>query len=216
MSEIYSPAKASGSCVPQAYCRDPTLPFWRSNIDADALFEAHAHSPDRAHAWLRYRNVNETCPGFRQAVMMLGHFEAGILNDHTYRWTFTPGCRGDLAVTVPIREDCRVIDFVAMSRHDHTVWGCVTGAGQYIGSLTSSPLRVHRSPAHWLANDCDGVLLLSKYFYPQLRNAPKLVAEDDDHAFELSERVFIEPALEFGCDASQAEDQSFEQIEVAE
>lgn len=147
--------------------------------------------------------------------MMRGNFEGGILNKHTYHWTFTPGHRGDLAITVPIRGDCRIIDFVAMSRLDHTVWGCVTGAGQYIGSLTSSPLRIHRSFAGWLANDCDGIVPLTKEFFPQLRNAPMLTAEDDDHAFELSERVFIEPALNFGRDASQAEDQSLEQIEVA-
>lgn len=141
---------------------------------------------------------------------MNGHFEGGILCNHTYHWTFTPGRRGDLAIVVPVAND-----FVAISRHDHTVWGCTTGHGQYLGSLTAPRLRVYRTPAGWLANDCDGILPLAKAFLPQLRNAPCLVAEDDDHAWELAEQVFVEPAIKFGCDAGQAEDQSFEQIEVA-
>jgi hypothetical protein len=215
MREVFLPTQASSSSVPLVYYRDPTLPFWQANIDGDSLFSAHEHWPERARAWLRYRNVAETCSGYREARMMRGYFEGGVLNKHTYHWTFTPGYRGDLAITLPIRSDCRIIDFVAMSRFDHTVWGGVTGAGQYIGSLTSSRLRIHRTFAGWLANDCDGVVPLRKDFFPQLRNAPKLVAENDDHAFELSERVFIEPALDFGCDAGQAEDQSLEQIEVA-
>jgi hypothetical protein len=206
---------AAGTSSSLFYYRDPTLPFWLSNVDADSLFSAQAHRPERAQAWLRHRNVSETCSGFRDAVMMRGHFEGGILDGHTYHWTFTPGGRGDLAVTVPIHGDYRIIDFVAMSRFDHTVWGCTTGAGQYVGSLAASPLRVYRTLADWFANNCNGILPLSKLFYPQLRNAPLLVAEDDDHAFELSERVFIEPTLAFGCDASQAEDQSYKQIEVA-
>jgi hypothetical protein len=195
------------------YHRDPTVPFWRFNVDADALFEAHAHRPDRAQAWLRHRNVSKSCPGFRDAVMMKGHFEAGILSNHAYHWTFTPGHEGDLAIAIPVLHDCRLADFVVISRQDHTVWGCCTGGGQYLGAITS-PLRVHRTVADWLANDCDGILPLSKTFLPLLRNAPKIIAEDDDHAWELAYRVFIDPAAAFGGDQDEAEKQAHSRIEV--
>jgi hypothetical protein len=195
------------------YHRDPTVPFWRFNVDADALFEAHAHRPDRAQAWLRHRNVSESCPGFVDAVMMRGHFEGGILSNHAYHWTFTPGHNGCLAIVVPVVHDYRLVDFAAMSRHDHTVWGCCTGVGQYLGVFTS-PFRVHRTVADWLANDCDGILPLSKTFLPLLGNAPKIIAEDDDHAWELAYRVFIDPAATFGGDQHTAEALAYNCIEV--
>ena len=146
---------------------------------------------------------------------MLGHFEGGILGNHTYHWTFTPGRKGDLAIVVPVYNDCRLVDLAAFSRHDHNIWGCVTGAGQYVGSLAAAPLRIHRTLAGWLANDCGGLLPLSKLFYPQLRNAPSIIADDDDHAWDLAFRVFIDPAAKFGCDEEEAEQQAYEQIEVA-
>lgn len=205
----------SNAALLAAYQRDTSLPYWQNYIDVDSLFAANAHNPERAQAWLRHRKVSDSCTGFLQAVTMKGHFEGGVLSNHTYHWTFTPGQRGDTAIVIPIYGDFRLVDFVAMSRHDHNVWGACIGTGQFVGTLAATPLRIHRSLAGWLANDCDGILPLSKGFYPQLRNAPKLVAEDDDHAFELSERVFIDPAIKFGCDAGEAEDQSFEQIEVA-
>ena len=61
-------------------------------------------------------------------------------------------------------------DFVAMSRHDYNVWGCVTGRGQYAGSTftgrkeNESPLRVYKTPINWLLANCEGVLPLSKSF----------------------------------------------------
>jgi hypothetical protein len=195
------------------YHRDPTVPFWRLNADADALFQAHAHRPDRAQAWLRHRNVAETCSGFRHAVMMRGHFEGGILCNHSYHWTFTPGRKGDLAIAVPVHHDSRVVDFAAMSRHDHTVWGCCTGAGQYLGTITT-PLRVHRTVADWLAQDCDGILPLCRTFLPLLGNALKIIAEDDDHAWELAYRAFIDPAAAFGANQHEAEQLAFNRIEV--
>ena len=196
------------------YHRDATVPYWRSNIDVDQLFTAHAHRPDRAQAWLRFRKVSESCSGFERAAMMQGHFEGAILGNHTFHWTFTPGRKGGLALALPVLNDCRLIDVVAMSRYDHTVWGAVIGTGLYLGDITT-PLRVHRSPANWLANDCDGVLPLSKAFLPALRNAPRIIAEDDDHAWELAYRVFIDPAAAFGADQREAEEQAYEQIEVA-
>jgi Recombinase len=60
------------------YDRDPTVPFWRSNVDVDLLLAAHAHRPDRAQAWLKFRDVSE-CSILEQAVMMRGHFELGLL-----------------------------------------------------------------------------------------------------------------------------------------
>jgi hypothetical protein len=194
------------------YHRDPTVPYWRSNVDIDSL-TAFAHRPERAQAWLRHRNVSETSAGFEQATMMNGHFEGGILGNHTYNWTFTPGRKGDLAIALPVFNEDRLADIVAMSRHDHTVWGCVTGAGQYLGDITT-PLRIHRSPADWLANDCDGIVPLSKAVFTSLQNAPKLIAADDDHAWDLTYRVFINAAAKFGADQSEAEELAYERIEV--
>src|ERR1700682_21405 len=95
-------ASAASIATSAFYHRDPTVPFWRLNVDADALFEAHSHLPDRAQAWLRNRNVAESCSGFQQAVVMRGHFEGGILGNHTYHWTFTPTHSGDLAIVIPV------------------------------------------------------------------------------------------------------------------
>jgi hypothetical protein len=204
---------ASGISRSATYHRDPTVPFWRFNVDADALFEAHAHRPDRAQAWLRYRNVCETCLGFRSVTMMRGHFEGGVLGNHLYHWTFTPIHSGDPAIVMPVFHDHRLIDFVAVSRHDHRVWGCCTGTGQYLGDI-KTPLRVHRAPANWLACDCDGILPLSKTFMPLLRNAPSIIAEDDEHAWELAYRVFVDPAAEFGANQGDAEELAYTRIEV--
>jgi hypothetical protein len=195
------------------YHRDPTVPFWRLNVDAAALFDGHKHRQDRAQAWLRYRNVSEDCPGFRQAFIMRGIFEPGILGNHLYCRTFTPTYLGALAVVVPVFQDFRVADFVAISQHDHTIWGCCTGAGQYLGGI-ATPLPVYRTPANWLANDCLGILPLSKAYLPLLRTAPKLIAEDDDHAWELAYRVFIDPAAEFGASQGDAEELAYTRIEV--
>ena|SRR6266550_3041794 len=104
------------------YDRDPTVPFWRSNVDVDSLFAAHALRPDRAKAWLKFRGVSESAT-FERAVMMRGHFEGGILSNHTYHWTFTPTYKGELAVVLPVYDGCRLVDFLAISRHDHSMWG---------------------------------------------------------------------------------------------
>jgi hypothetical protein len=200
-------------CTSPFYHRDPTVPFWRFNVDADALFEAHAHRPDRAQAWLRYRDVSENCLGFRRAVMMRGHFEEGLLGNHTYCWTFTPTYSADLAIVLPVFHECRLSDFVAMSRHNHEIWGCCTGTGQYLGEI-KAPLRIHRSLAGWLANDCDGILPLTKSFFPHLQNAASIIAEDDDHAWDLAHRIFIDPAARFGSDQEVAEQLSYNRIEV--
>jgi hypothetical protein len=160
------------------YDRDPAVPFWRSNVDVDSLFTAHAHNPKRAQAWLKFRDVSDST-----AVMMRGHFEGGILGNHTYHWTFTPTYTGKLAVVLPVYEQHRLVDMLAVSRHNHSIWGCVTGAGQYIGSTTlhrkanDSPLRVYKTPITWLLASCEGILPLSKSFFPLLRSATSIIAE---------------------------------------
>jgi hypothetical protein len=193
------------------YNRDSTVPFWRSNVDVDALFENHSHRPERAQAWLRYRNVSETCLGFEQAVMMHGHFEGGILGYHTYHWTFTPGRRGDLAIVLPVYEDYRLVDMLAISRHDRSIWGCVTGAGHFVGSTAvhrktlNSPLRVYKTPINWLLANCEGILPLSKSFFPLLQHASIIIAEGYEHAWEISELAFMAPAERLFLDCDSAE-----------
>src|SRR5712672_3614094 len=52
------------------YNRDDSLPYWRNNVSAEFIFENFAHRTEKAQAWLRYRNVSQTCSGFLQATMM--------------------------------------------------------------------------------------------------------------------------------------------------
>jgi hypothetical protein len=200
------------------YDRDPTVPFWRSNVDVDSLFTAHAHRPDRAQAWLRYRDVSESCTAFRQAVMMRGRFEFGLLGYHTFSWTFTPTFAGELAIVFPVYDDWRLVDFLAISRHDHTVWGSCTGAGQYIGSTAvhrktlNSPLRVYKTPINWLLANCEGILPLSKSFFPLLQHASKIIAEGYEHAWEISELAFMAPAERLFLDCDSAEQAALNKI----
>lgn len=205
------------------YNRDPSLPYWLANVEASALFEAHAHLPERAQSWLRFRNVSETCVGFERAVMMRGHFEGGVLGNYTYHWTFTPTYKGDLAIVVPVLDGGRLVDFVAISRHDPDVWGCCTGAGQYVGQFVGPAhdralpvtLRVHKEPIAWLANG-DGILPLAKSFFPLLQFASNIVARDGDHAWELANQVFIYPAEHFGLDTETAEHAALDRISFEE
>jgi hypothetical protein len=142
------------------YDRDPTVPYWRANVDVDSLFTSHANRPERAQAWLKFRDVSE-CSILEQAVMMRGHFELGLLSDHTYHWTFTPTHTGGLAIVLPVYERGRLVDFLAIARHRHGVWGCCTGAGQYVGRF-GNPLPVHDTPYSWLMSNCNGVLPLAR------------------------------------------------------
>ncbi|SHG69588.1 hypothetical protein SAMN05444169_3707 [Bradyrhizobium erythrophlei] len=143
--------------------------------------------------------------------MMRGRFELGLLALHTYHWTFTPTHTGGLAVVLPVYEDFRMVDLLAISRHDHSVWGCVTGIGQYIGSTAQgrtkldSPLRVYKNPINWLLANCEGILPLSKSFFPLLQHAPCIIAEGYEHACEISELAFVGPAerLFLDCDAAE-------------
>jgi hypothetical protein len=200
------------------YDRDATVPFWRSNVDVDSLFAAHAHRPDRAQSWLRFRDVSESCTTFGQAVTMRGHFEGGILGNHTYHWTFTPINSGELAIVLPVYEDFRLVDLLAVSRHNHSLWGCCTGAGQHIGSTTvhrkstSSPLRVYKTPINWLLANCEGILPLSKSFFPLLQHAACIIAEGYEHACEISELAFMTPAERLFLDCEGAEQAALNKI----
>jgi len=196
------------------YDRDPTVPYWRSNVDVDSLFAAHAHRPDRVQAWLKFRDVSE-CSILEQAVMMRGHFELGLLSDHTFHWTFTPTHTGGLAIVLPVYESGRLVDFLAIARHDHNIWGCCTGAGQYIGKF-ADPLPVHDTPYSWLMSNCDGVLPLAKAFYPLLQFAHSIAAQDGHHAWEIANRAFIYPAERFGLDCNAAEQAAFDRISFDE
>ena len=197
------------------YNRDSTVPFWRSNVDVDSLFTAHAHRPERAQAWLRYRNVSESSSGFAQAAMMRGHFEGGILGQHTYHWTFTPTYKGEPAIVLPVHEQGRLVDLLAIARHDYRVWGCCTGAGQYVGKF-ANPLPVHDTPYSWLMSNCDGVLPLAKAFFPLMRFASSIVAQDGDHAWEIANETFVYPAERFGLDCNAAEQAAFDRISFEE
>jgi hypothetical protein len=209
--------KNSSTASLAMYHRDPTVPFWRSNTDIPQLYEAHSHRPERAKAWLDWRYASDS--SINQAVMMRGRFELGLLGHHTYHFTFTPTHTGDLAIVLPVYDDFRLVDLLAISRHDpHNIYGCVTGAGQYIGSTTdhrrdrNSPLRVYKTPISWLLGNCEGVLPLSKTWFPSLQHAPSIIAEGLEHAFEIAELAFIAPAERFGFDCESAERAAFDKI----
>jgi hypothetical protein len=187
------------------YHRDPTVPYWRSNTDMDALLEDHA---------------------IRQgdALTMCGHFEAGILGDHTYSFTFTPNDHDEPAIVFPVYEKHRLVDLLAISQHDHRIWGCVTGAGQFIGNFSNAErtdrtlpivLHVHDTPYSWLKSDCDGVLPLAKAFFPLMQFASTIVAQDADHAEKIANEAFINPAERFGLDCGAAEQAALDRISFA-
>ncbi len=197
------------------YDRDPTVPFWQSNVDVVSLFTAHAHRQDRAQAWLRYRDVAETCTAFGQAVIMRGHFEAGSLGAHSYHWTFTPTCQGAPAIVLPVYDQGRLLDLLAIARHDYRVWGCCTGAGQYVGRF-ANPLQVHDTPYSWLMSNCDGILPLAKAFFPLMQFAQSIIARDSGHAWKIARQAFIHPAERFGLDCNAAEQAAFDRISFEE
>jgi hypothetical protein len=218
MASLSTASLADSFAASVFYHSDPTVPFWRSNVDVDSLFTAHAHRPERAQAWLRWRYISESTAEFRQAVMMRGRFEFGLLGYHTFCWTFTPTYTGELAIVLPVYEDYRLVDFLAISRHDHSVWGCCTGAGRFIGSTAvhrsnlNSPLRVYKTPINWLLANCEGILPLSKSFFPLLQHASSIIAEGYEHACEISELAFMAPAERLFLDCDSAEQAALNKI----
>jgi len=91
-------------------------------------------------------------------VKMRGKFQAAHLPDHTYSHIFQPDDNGDLTHVIPIYDGCRVVDVVAISGD---CWGCVSGAGKYLGTITG---RVYDSISAWMAGDEVGALPLKKSF----------------------------------------------------
>lgn len=199
------------------YYNDESLPFWRMNVDATALFEAHAHNPERAKAWLCFRDVSET-EIIDSAKMMRGTFELGILSDHTFNWTFTPTPLGELAVVIPIFGQCGMVDILAVSRYDHSVWGCCTGAGLYAGRLDMnrktrrSALRLYKSPITWFLANGQGVLPLSKAFFPIIQYASSIVGDDFEHAFQIADWTFTGPAERHFMDYDAAQQAAYEKV----
>jgi hypothetical protein len=176
------------------YHRDESLPYWRSNIDVDALFEDLA---------IRQND----------AVTMRGHFEAGILGDHTYQFTFTPGVDYEPAIVFPVYNNGWLCDLLAVAIDDHRIFGCVTGQGQFVGKLQSQ-LRVHRTPDSYLKSG-DGILPLAKAVFPLLQFATSIIADDAGHAEQLTNEVYIYPAERFGLDIGAAEQAALEKIRIA-
>jgi hypothetical protein len=169
------------------YQRDPSLPFWRSNICVEQLLEDFA--------------INGT--------QMRGHFEGGILGDHCFSWTFTPNREDEPALIFPVYDNLRLVDLLAISSHPQ-VWGCVVGAGSYVGTFASQ-LRVHRTPDSWLKSGT-GILPLARSFFPMLQLADSIIADDAEHAEKIANEAFIYPAERFGLDCFAAERLASERI----
>jgi hypothetical protein len=91
-------------------------------------------------------------------VKMHGTFRPANLPDFTYDHIFIPSEDGDLVQVIPVFDGCRVVDIVAISG---SCWGCVSGAGNYLGTITR---RVYDSLAEWMTGDEVGVLPLKKSF----------------------------------------------------
>jgi hypothetical protein len=110
---------------------------WRSALNQAARSVAFHH-----------RDVSDSCTAFGQAVLIRGIFEAGSLGAHTYHWTFTPTYLGQPAIVLPVYEQGRLVDLLAIARHDYRVWGCCTGAGQYVGDFSSATREDRTLPKH--------------------------------------------------------------------
>jgi len=189
---------------------DLNVPYWKSRVDLITLFEQHAHRPEKAAAWLEYHGCTNI-QFVANCALMRGIFNLGILTSNTYTWTFTPGI-GDTAVVLPVVQEGRLADLVAISRHNQQIWGCVTGYGSFIGRTFPPPLRVHRHARSWIAENCNGVLPLSKSFLPRLQAAPSIIADDYEHAQLLAHRGFIDPAADFGNDEIAAAQRALDSI----
>jgi hypothetical protein len=176
--------------MPTLYHRDESLPFWKNNVAIESILEDF--------------ESNGTIPG---------HFEGGILGDHCFSWTFTPNRDCEPALVFPVYEHGRLLDILAIASHDHRIFGCVTGFGQYVGTF-SSQLRVHKNPDSWLKSGT-GILPLAKAFFPLMRLADSIIADDADHAEKIANEAFIYPAERFGLDCFAAERAALEKISIA-
>jgi hypothetical protein len=182
------------------YLCDDSLAYWKNNVAIESILEDFSFRQD-------------------DAIAMRGHFESGILGDHTYSFTFTPNHDDEPAIIFPVRAHGRLVDILAIATHDHRIFGCVTGQGQFVGDFSNaertdrtSPLvvQVHDTPDSCLAGE--GVLPLAKSFYPLLNFADFIVARSAEHAEKLANAIFIYPAERFGLDVHAAERAANERI----
>lgn len=169
------------------YHRDDSLPYWKNNVAIESIIEDFA--------------IDGKMPG---------HFEMAILSDRTYSWTFTPNHNDEPVTVIPVYDRLRLVDILAVSANPK-VWGCVTGAGAYVGTF-SNVLHVHDTPASWLADDCNGILPLAKSFFPLMNFADSIVARNEEHAEKIANEAFIYPAERFGLDCFAAEQAAKERI----
>ena len=197
--------KYRNETMPNTYQRDPTLPFWKNNVAIESILEDFSFRQD-------------------DAILTKGHFEAGILGEHLFSWTFTPNHDDDPAIIFPVYERHRLVDLLAVASHDHRIFGCVTGQGQYVGRFSSAVrrdrtlplvLQVHDTADSWLKSGCVGVLPLAKGFMPLLQFADSIVARNADHAEKIANETFIHPAERFGLDIHAAEQAASERISIA-
>ncbi|EKS38751.1 hypothetical protein [Afipia clevelandensis] len=187
------------------YEYDPEVPYWRADVDAQALYDAHGRvGPEVTDLLLELElakpsGVDDIGP----VAIMDGRFSDAYLGDHTFTWIFTPGEGPDSAIVIPIWQDGRVVDLLALSADDVRNWGCVTGKGIVAGTIPDGqPVRVYEAPWRWVKYGCDGVVILAKSAFPALSGSPVIYAESIDHAENLAERVFVRPVLERPDDPS--------------
>ena len=132
---------------------DPTVPFWRSDVDVAELYRTHAFDSPRVDSWLAHMGCElDEVRAFGPIAEMRGRFMPGILNDRTHHYTFTPdGLGRGRAVVIPIIMNEEMVDLLAVSKHDENVWGTVTGRGIFAGRIVAdAPLNVYRNAWRWL------------------------------------------------------------------
>jgi hypothetical protein len=202
---------------PEPYEADPEVPFWRSTVDVEALYAEHRQSGAvDLLTDLAMIDPDDTAD-LGQIVLMTGRFLPLLSNDTTYFCTFSPGMGEEQAVVLPINEHGLLVDLLAISTDDASLWGCVTGHGGMAGSFTADqPVRVYKQPWQWLLFGCDGVVVLANAAFspkpfniepdgsvrpiyplpPKLAGASLIYAESLDHADELLYRLFERPIIE--------------------
>jgi hypothetical protein len=121
-----------------------TLQYWL-NDDVTDLYQDHAHR--------RGDNV----------MIMAGVFRPALLPDYTYDYIFEPNDDGPPTRVIPVFDECKVSDIVAVG---DKAWGCVSGRASALGTFTD-PQRVYKNPTSWMAGSL-GILPL-KYSWHEPR-----------------------------------------------
>jgi hypothetical protein len=96
------------------------------------------------------------------AIVMNGVFRPALLPDYTYEHRFLPTEDGEPTLVIPVFDECKVLDIVAVGK----VWGCVSGRADVLGTF-GDPLRVYKNPTSWMAGGL-GILPL-KYSWHEPR-----------------------------------------------